>query len=109
MELTFNCLKKYDVIRITDGKHMGKVCDMTLLFPENKIKGFLVTGGKGFRFTRQEEFIPVCDVVKIGEDVILIKGNEEPCPPPPKHGNCPPPNNGCPPHMDNRRSFDDYE
>ena len=122
-----------DVVSVTDGKNLGRVCDMAFHFPEGKIKGFFVTGSKGFKFTKSDVFIPLCDVVKIGEDVVLVKMGQnkppkgEPCPPQP---NCPPPQPNCPPpcppngrpnyppnyppqpHFpppDPRRSFDDYE
>ncbi|MDE6001182.1 MAG: PRC-barrel domain-containing protein [Clostridia bacterium] len=111
MEFNFSQLKQKEVISVTDGKHLGKVCDLTLTFPENRFIGITVTGCKGFKFSRQEVFIPVKAIVKIGEDAILIKTDEKckepPCPPPcpPKRpdGNCPPP---CPP---DRRSYDEYE
>lgn len=108
MELTFNGIKKLDVVSVTDGKNFGRVCDVQFLWPENKIKGFVVTGCKGFKFTRQDTFIPVCNVVKIGEDVILIKTEEEKSSHRSEHGDCRPPKQGCPPH-DNRRSFEEYE
>lgn len=60
-----------DVVNVTDGKHLGKVCDVKFCFPENRIQGFFVTGAKGFHFTRQDLFLPVNDIVRIGEDVIL--------------------------------------
>ena len=115
MELTFNDIKKLDVVSITDGKHLGKVCDVNFLWPENKITGFVVTGCKGFKFTKQDTLVPVGNIVKIGEDVILIKteSDKSHCPPqkdkkcPPRQDCCPPPN--CCPPKDNRRSFDDYE
>ena len=110
MEFTFSQLKQKEVISVTDGKHLGKVRDLTLTFPENRFIGITVTGCKGFKFSKQEVFIPVKAIVKIGEDAILIKTEgkgEPPCPPPcpPKrpNGNCPPP---CPP---DRRSYDEYE
>lgn len=104
-----------DVVSVADGKNLGKVCDLAFYFPEGKIKGFYVTGSKGFRFTKSDTFIPICDVVKIGEDVVLVKPAQskppkgEPCPPPcPPQPNCPP--NGRPPYPpDPRRNFDDYE
>lgn len=116
MEFLFSQLKKMDVISVTDGKNMGKVCDLTFLFPENKLKGITVTGCKGFRFARADVFIPMSDVVKIGEDVVLVKVGEKPpkpdrppqyCPPP-CQPNCPP---NCPPkpNFDPRRNYDDYE
>ncbi|MDE7401719.1 MAG: PRC-barrel domain-containing protein [Clostridia bacterium] len=117
MEFLFSQLKKMDVVCISDGKNLGKVCDLAFYFPENQLKGLFVTGCKGFKFSKSDVFIPMRDVVKIGEDVILVKlGQEKPPknPPPdkcPPQLNCPPPNNcrpNCPP-PNNRRNFDDYE
>ncbi|MCM1438198.1 MAG: PRC-barrel domain-containing protein [Roseburia sp.] len=123
MEFLFSQLKKMDVVSVSDGKNLGRVCDIAFFFPEGRLKGFFVTGSKGFKFTKSDLFIPAADVVKIGEDVVLVKiGQGKPpkgdnCPPPrPPH--CPPP--PCPPNgrpdfpqnyppPDPRRSFDDYE
>lgn len=99
---------------------MGRVCDVSVTFPENSFIGITVTGGKGFRLTRGDMFIPTCNIVKIGEDTILVKlGGKEPPPggPPPKP-NCPPPRGNCPPNgnyppprpkPNDRRSYDEYE
>lgn len=108
MELNFSQLKQKEVISLADGKSLGKVCDAALLFPENKITGLIVTGGKLFKFMRQEIFLPVNCIVRIGEDAILVNftPGEKPVPPPP-----PPPNGVCPPPPppQPRRSFDEYE
>ena len=120
MEFSFSQLKQKDVINISDGKNMGKVCDLSFTFPENNILGFTVTGCKGFRLTKQEQFIPIKSVVKIGEDTVLVKNEKtqppppprppknknECCPPPCPPPDCPPP---CPPFPGNRRSYDEYE
>lgn len=114
MEQTFSDLKKKDVINLTDGKNLGRVCDITFTFPENNVCGFTVTGCKGFRFSKQEMFIPISAVTKIGEDAVLVKlddKNDKPEKPdkrPPKHNCCPPP---CPPYNcpPDRRSYDEYE
>ncbi len=128
MEFLFSQLKQKDVINLHDGKNLGRVCDITVNFPEADFIGITVTGCKGFKFTKQDKFIPVNCIVKIGADAILVKleGNEKyppsekspkrppkHCPPP--HGNCPSPNN-CPPHRppappfpQERRSYDEYE
>ncbi len=111
-----------DVVSVSDGKNLGRVCDLAFYFPEGTVKGFFVTGSKGFKFTKSDVFIPLRDVVKIGEDVVLVKLGQgkppkgeqlpPPCPPQP---NCPPPcpppcpPNGRPPYNDPRRNFDDYE
>lgn len=112
MEINFLELKQKDVINIADGRHLGKVCNMSFTFPENKVLGFTVTGCKGFKFSRQEVFLPVKTVVKIGEDAVLVNlgKDDNDCPPPKRPDGCPPkrcpPPDGCPP---SRRSFDEYE
>lgn len=113
MEFSFSQLKQKDVINISDGKNLGRVCDISFTYPENTVTGFTVTGCKGFRLTKQEQFISMKSVVKIGEDTVLVK-NEKGAPPPPKcppkHKNdcCPPPE--CPPpYPRDRRSYDEYE
>ena len=50
MEFKFSDLKQKEVINLTDGKHLGKVCDLSFTFPENNVLGFYVTFCKGFRF-----------------------------------------------------------
>lgn len=134
MEYLFSKLKKLDVISITDGKNLGRLCDISFTLPEGKINGFFATGCKGFKLTKTDVFIPLSDIVKVGEDAILVKSGKPPkddkhcppdnkkdrncnCPPnqPPFPPNCPPdfPHNNpcnCPPNgRDPRRSFDDYE
>ncbi|MGN1104594.1 MAG: PRC-barrel domain-containing protein [Candidatus Coproplasma sp.] len=115
MEFLFSKLKKLDVISITDGKNLGRFCDVTFTLPDGKIKGFTATGCKGIKLTKTDIFIQLSDIVKVGEDAILVKtgeknkkpkGDSRDCPPP-----APPP---CPPFnpcnpCDSRRSFDDYE
>lgn len=112
MEFTFTQLKQKDVINLADGKNLGRVCDITVSFPENNVLGITVTGCRGFRLSKQEVFIPIKQVVKIGEDSVLVRQEQRPpCPPPAPPNNCPPkhppaqPNN-CPP---DRRSYDEYE
>lgn len=119
MEFTFLQLKQKDVVSVSDGKNLGKVCDITFNFPENNLLGITVTGGKGFKFTRQDIFIPVKCIVKIGEDTVLVRLEEKhppekppKCPPKRPPRGCPP---GCPPDFSpdcpppDRRSYDEYE
>ena len=106
MEFVFSQLKKMEVVSVSDGKNLGKVFDLSFDFPEGRIKGFFVTGCKGFKLTKSDEFIPLCNVVKVGEDVILVKTKEDK--PPHKHPDkdCMP----CPPNcIEPRRNFDEYE
>lgn len=112
-----------DVVSLNDGKNMGRVCDIAFYFPEGKVKGFFVTGCKGFKWGKSEEFIPLHCVVKIGEDVILVRVGEDKPPKKEKPQRCPPPQPLCPPQFcpppcppqppcpprDPRRNYDDYE
>lgn len=85
MELSFSQIKRMQVICLTDGKNLGRVTDISFCLPENKIKGITVSGGRGLRFLHEEIFIPLHQIVKFGEDVILVRreGKKgEGCPPP---------------------------
>lgn len=50
-----------DVVSVTDGKNLGKVCDLAFYFPECRIKGIYVTGCKGFRFSKADVFTQLID------------------------------------------------
>ena len=120
MELSFSSLKQKDVISVNDGKNLGKVCDISVSFPESNWLGITVPGCKGFRLTNKGEmFIPVNWIVRVGDDAVLVKTEDtkppappkDKCPPPP----CPPPKH-CPPpnHPNNfqggdRRDYGEYE
>ena len=71
MEFSYSAIKRMDVISVSDGKHLGRVCDLMFDFPSGEIRGFYVTGSKGFRFSRQDVYLPLGAIVRIGEDVIL--------------------------------------
>lgn len=113
MEVTFSSLRQKEVINLVDGSNLGRVCDISFLFPENEITGFTVTGGRGLKFFRQEIFLPINCVQKIGEDAVLVKFSKSEGSKPPKKplppDKCPPPNDmgPCPPR--DRRSYDEYE
>ena len=71
MELTFSELRAKEVINTQDGKKLGKVCDVVLCYPENRWIGLIVPSGRGFG-KKQELFLELKNIVKIGEDVILV-------------------------------------
>ena len=50
MELTFNELKKRDVINIADGRCLGKITDLKLRFPEGRLVGNTVAGRRVRKF-----------------------------------------------------------
>ena len=72
MEISYNELKKKEVVNTVDGKKLGHICDLVFSCPENRVQGFVVPGGRAFGFRREEYFIDLKNVVKIGEDVILV-------------------------------------
>lgn len=118
MEVVYSGLRQKEVINLADGKHLGKVCDLKFTFPEGNVLGVSVTGCKGFKLTKQEIFIPLKCISKIGEDAVLVNlgDAQQPPPKPSKPQPCPPqfcpppPPQFCPPPPpQSRRSLDEYE
>lgn len=107
MELSFSELRTKEVVNTQDGKKLGKICDLLFCYPENKVFGFVVPGGKSGFFRKEERFIAMKNIVRIGEDVILVnlppnQKSEKPCQP------CQQPQKPpCEPRE--RRSFEEYE
>lgn len=96
METSFCELREKEVINIGDGRSLGRVSDIVFNYPEGMVFGIVVPGRRGwhlFRFKCNDMFIDLCNVKKIGDDVILVdlrlterpkKGKfERNCPPPP--------------------------
>ena len=109
-------MKQRDTINVCDGKRLGKVCDIVFSFPEGKVQGIVVPGGKGFRWGRSEMFIELRNIVKIGEDVVLVEVRNSSAQCEPKKDkwerpNCPPPPPPTPPRPQprDRRDYGDYE
>lgn len=114
METSFSELKQKETINICDGKRLGKPCDIVFTYPEGKVQGIVVPGGKGFRWGKGDTFVDLKNIVKIGEDVILVelKGAVQQCEPKKDkwegRPNCPPPPPPRPQPRD-RRDYGDYE
>ena len=132
METSFSELRTKEVINTADGRRLGKVCDLVFCYPENRVLGIVVPGGRGFGFWKSEQFIDMKNIIKIGDDVILVNfnmppkpcghkhgrgcggGNTPPTPPPlyPSGGGNPPypPQGGAPSQgYPGRRSYEEYE
>lgn len=98
---------------MVDGKRLGKVCDVVFTYPEGKVQGIVVPGGKGFRFGKADLFIDLKCVTKIGVDVILVEIKSAPKPDK-KRGKweeLPPPSDGRPFYREekDRRDYGEYE
>lgn len=76
MELSFNELKKRDVINVADGRCLGRINNLTLSFPKGILVGVTVPGSKKNcimqLFDRNKIFIDESKILKIGNDVILV-------------------------------------
>lgn len=87
METSFSELKSKEVVNLCDGKRLGKVCDVVFLYPEGKVQGIVVPGGRGFRWGKADLFIELKSVTKIGVDVVLVEIRSAPAKPDRKKGN----------------------
>ena len=107
MEVSFSQLRAKEVINTQDGRKLGRVCDVLLCYPENRWIGLIVPSGRGFG-KKQDLFLELKNIVKIGEDVILVNvgfprdRNE-------KRGPCPPTPRGGYPGEPGGRNFDEFE
>ncbi len=103
MELTFNELKKRDVINIVDGRSLGVITDIRLDFPEGKLIGIYVPGRKANFFSRLFDktsvYVDESRIIKIGGDVILVNLRcDESCTGAIKKGKRPNSNASCAPN-----------
>ena len=78
--MTFSELKQKDVVNIFDGRRLGKPIDL-VLNTGACVEALVVPGGSGgfLNLLRQEKegcFIPWSQVLRIGDDVILVEIHE---------------------------------
>lgn len=73
METSFLELKQKEVVNLCDGKRLGRVCDVVFTYPEGKVQGIVVPGGRGFRWGKADMFIDLKNIKKIGVDVVLVE------------------------------------
>ena len=102
-DMTFSELRSKDLINSSDGKRLGKACDIVFDSITGKIRGIVAPYGKKSYFGKgQDIFIPFKCILKIGEDVVLVDVNCQQLKPesphcPPKIEECPPPKPPSPP------------
>jgi YlmC/YmxH family sporulation protein len=83
MELSFSELRAKEVVNTQDGRKLGRTCDLVFCYPENRVIGLVVPDNKSF-FKKEERFIAMREIVRIGEDVILVNlpsDSPKGCPP----------------------------
>ncbi len=109
METSFGELRKKEAVNLCDGRKLGKVCDVVFTWPEGRVLGIVVPGGKGFRWGKADLFIDIKKITKIGVDVILveIKAAPKPVKQRGKWEDAPP--RDAPSFSGDRRDYGEYE
>ncbi len=76
METTFSELRQKNVINVLTGRILGNVIDIAFDLRHNCLLGIVVPGSKSlfniFSCSKQI-FVPMSNICKIGEDVILVE------------------------------------
>ncbi|MDF1506667.1 YlmC/YmxH family sporulation protein [Robertmurraya sp. DFI.2.37] len=65
-----------DVVNISDGKKLGNIGDIDINLKTGKIEAIIITGaGKVLGFFGKDEEVTISwnNILKIGEDVILVR------------------------------------
>lgn len=76
METTFSELRQKNVINVLTGRILGNVIDIAFDLRLNCLLGIIVPGSKSFFniFSCSKQiFVPMSNICKIGEDVILVE------------------------------------
>lgn len=76
METSFLDLRCKEVVNIVDGRRLGHVIDIVISLQTTCVLGIVVPGEQSFwNIIKPCDplFIPWCQIVKIGEDTILIE------------------------------------
>lgn len=73
MEITFDELQEKEVINILAGNKLGRIIDVVFDISTASLKGFIVPGERKLFKKSEEIFIPLRQVKKIGDDVILVQ------------------------------------
>lgn len=72
-------LKHKEVINVCDGTRLGFVCDVEINLYDGRIEGIVIPCSNkffGILGKENEYIIPWDNIVKIGEDIILVEMNE---------------------------------
>lgn len=79
-------LRCKEVVNVVDGRRLGHIVDVVFNLESGCISGVVVPGQKNFWSFKGavDLFIPLCQVVKVGTDTILVElfTNQQPASPP---------------------------
>lgn len=73
MDITFCELRCKEVVNTLNGKRLGRVSDMVISCRTCKVLGLIVPGDKRLFRSKEDLFIPWKNILKIGDDVILVQ------------------------------------
>lgn len=76
MDTSFLELRCKEVVNVVDGRRLGHVVDIIFSLESGCLQGVVVPGEKNFWSVLKsapELFIPVCQIVKVGEDALLVE------------------------------------
>ncbi len=69
-------LQRKEIVSITDGKRIGIIIDV-IVDTNGNINNLVLEDRRGKKFSREEYTIPWQQIVKIGDDIILIDGRNK--------------------------------
>ena len=73
MDISLTELKEKEIINIFDGRKLGRIIDILFDVENGMVRGIVVPGEKKV-FKRSEDiFIPLEQLKKIGDDVVIVK------------------------------------
>ncbi len=102
MSITYQELKKKDVLEISSGKNLGKISDLIIEKKSGKVLKIVVPGKRSGFLSCENLEIKYSRIEKIGDDVILVDLTENcECKKPPKRkDDCFLCEDDCSPHED---------
>ncbi len=82
MSISYQELKRKDVLEISSGKNLGKITDVIIEKKSGKILKIVVPGKRGGFLSCENLEIKYSQIQKIGDDVILVDTMKKQLPPP---------------------------
>jgi len=75
MDTSFLELRCKEVVNVVDGRRLGHIVDVIFNLETGCLQGVVVPGQKSFWNFKGgvDLFIPLCQIVKVGEDTVLVE------------------------------------
>lgn len=82
MSISYQELRKKDVLEISSGKNLGKITDLIIEKRTGKVLKIIVPGKRGGFLSCENLEIKYSQIERIGDDVILVDTSKKQLPPP---------------------------